>query len=276
MVQSAKHWVFTLNNYTDIELATATKENNFLGKDVKYVVVGKEVGDSGTPHLQGYISFIGRKTARFVKDLIGGRAHVEIARSTPTQAADYCKKDGDFWEHGTVPNRRGKRTDLDVVFERVKAGATRTEIRDEFFKTYAKYHRAIDKLISDTAPVRTWETEVIVYWGKTGTGKTRQVYRFHKLEEIYVHPGDSWFDGYDGHPIVLFDDFSGGEFKLTYLLKLLDRYPMQVPIKGSFVNWVPKKIYITSNKNPEDWYPAAYSEHRAALKRRLKVVTEFK
>lgn len=272
MVRSAKHWVFTLNNYTDQEFANLKNEQ----ERVKYFVMGREVGASGTPHLQGFISFNKRETARSVKSIVGSRAHVEIAKGTPEQAATYCKKDGDFFEYGTVPVGRGKRSDLDVIFERVKAGATRDEIRDEFFKTYARYYRAIDALISDCQSLRDWQTEVIVYWGKTGTGKTRQVFEFHDRADIYIHPGDHWFDGYTGQPVALFDDFCGSEFKLTYLLKLLDRYPMKVPIKGGFVNWIPKKIFITSNKNPDDWYPCAYSEHRNALKRRLSVITEFK
>jgi len=103
-----------------------------------------------------------------------------------------------------------------------------------------------------------------------GVGKTRKV--FDDETDIYMYPGQGWFDGYFGQDIVLFDDFSGSEFKITYLLKLLDRYPMSVPIKGAFVQWVPRKIYITSNLDPDSWYPGAHEEHRAALRRRLKTV----
>lgn len=73
-----------------------------------------------------------------------------------------------------------------------------------------------------------------------------------------------------------FDDFGGSEFKLTYLLKLMDRYPMRVPVKGSFVNWVPKKIYITSNYSPKEWFPNAKDEHVKALFRRFKKVVRFR
>jgi hypothetical protein len=109
-----------------------------------------------------------------------------------------------------------------------------------------------------------------VYWGRTGAGKTRAVFdNVPSPEDIYVHPGGQWFDGYDGQPIVLFDDFGGSEFKLTYFLKLLDRYPMQVPIKGGFVSWIPKEVYITSNRNPLEWYPNAHGEHVNAMFRRF-------
>lgn len=117
---------------------------------------------------------------------------------------------------------------------------------------------------------------VIVYYGRTGAGKTRAVYdNLPNPESIYVHPGGSWFDGYDGQPIVLFDDFGGSEFKLQYFLKLLDRYPMQVPIKGGFVNFCPHEIYITSNLNPNDWYRNANAEHVRAMFRRITFSFEF-
>lgn len=271
--QQARHWCFTLNNYTD-------DEEQHLGTlhpdKVLYIVYGRETGAQGTPHLQGFVSFESRKVASTVKRLIGRRAHLEVARGTPSQAADYCKKDGDFREFGSIPHARGARNDLRKLQERIVAGATATEIRDEFPGLYYRYNRAIDRHIQDMKPDRDWETNVVVYWGKTGTGKTKQVFEFTRRTDIYTHTGESWFDGYQGQPVVLFDDFNGSEFKLTYLLKLLDRYPMQVPIKGGYVKWVPRTIFITSNKHPDEWYPNAFEEHRRALKRRLNVITEFK
>jgi hypothetical protein len=120
---------------------------------------------------------------------------------------------------------------------------------------------------------RNWVCSVVVYYGPTGTGKTRAVMdNLPSPDDLWTYSGDGWFDGYDGHKIVLFDDFSGSEFKISFLLRLLDRYPMQVRIKGGFVNWCPEEIYITSNLNPDQWYPNAHQEHIDALKRRLTAV----
>lgn len=275
--RQGKNWCFTLNNYDDEdvrklnELGTRLQESNITG-----LVYGLEVGESGTPHIQGFISFEKKQTLSGVKRVISSRIHGEIANQ-PHKAWEYCKKDGDYKEFGRRPKRKGQRTDLEQVQEDIRGGASLEEIQDNYFSTYAKYPKAIREYCSRYAPQRNWVTDVQVLWGETGTGKTRFVHETCQKEncELYTHTGESWFDGYRGQTDVLFDDYNGSEFKLSYLLKLLDRYNYQVPIKGNYVNWAPKRIWITSNKSPEEWYQNCHQEQRAALKRRFTKVTHF-
>lgn len=276
MTRSAKNWCFTINNYTDVELqALAQKATESLESgSLCYLVYGREVGSEGTPHLQGFVSFCKRKTLNAVRAIIS-RAHLEAARGTPSQAAQYCKKDGDYKEFGKCPAGRGHRSDLESLVARISEGATSKEIATEFPGQYIRYRNAINAHIADQLGERQWESDVRVLWGRTGTGKTRKVFDSHERSTIYVHPGDSWFNGYEGQEVALFDDFNGSEFKLAYFLKILDRYPMKVPIKGGFVNWLPKIIYITSNKDPADWYRNALPEHRDAMFRRIKTIEYF-
>ena len=85
-------FVFTLNNYTDESLIVLDE------LDCKYLIYGKEVAPStGTPHLQGYVSFPSPRSLSSVRKKIVG-AHVSVAKGTGVQNRDYCIKEGDFTE----------------------------------------------------------------------------------------------------------------------------------------------------------------------------------
>lgn len=268
----AKNWVFTLNNFTEEDQVHL---QNFGDNElIRYLVFGRESGERGTPHLQGYISWRDRRSLDYCRNAISPRAHFEVMRGTPAQASVYCKKEGDFEEFGELPGGRGSRSDLQSALVAVKSGISRVDLIEQHSLAYARAGRMLSEYQLLNAPGRDWETFVSVYWGETGIGKTRKA--FEEAARPYIHPGGSWFDGYDGHSDVIFDDFGGSEFKITYLLKLLDRYQMRVPIKGGFVQWVPRKIWITSNYSPDAWFPNAKDEHVRALKRRFSKVVRFR
>lgn len=272
MPQSAKHWCFTLNNPTDLERDTLEAIGNELPSPFVYLVYGNEVGESGTHHLQGFLSLSARKTLAWVKNAVSEKAHFEAAKGTPKQASTYCKKDNDFKEFGVLPKGKGARTDIKACVDAITKGETLREITKNHPEIILRYGSGVLRLRQHFRPTRDGPPQIWVFWGPTGTGKTRRVWEFTDPEKLWVHPGQQWFDGYDGHEAVLFDDFDGGWFKLSYLLKLLDRYVMPVPVKGAQTWWCPKTIYITSNIEPKLWYPQANQNHKDALMRRL---TEF-
>ena len=102
------------------------------------------------------------------------------------------------------------------------------------------------------------------------TGKTAQAWDEAGANAFIVKDGQYPFTGYNGQENIIWDEFSGASCDIRFLLKLLDRYPLEVRGLYSSYNFVGKRIWITSNINPDDWYPNAHSEHRAALKRRLQ------
>lgn len=265
-----KHWVFTLNHYTDSEYNRLTNEGQTLSHPLVYLIIGKETGAAGTPHLQGFLQWATRKTFNYTKSFISERAHIERAKGTPDEASTYCKKDGDFQEFGILQGGQGRRSDLSAVADLIQEGKSFKEIAEAQPAAAIRYGTGILRLRQLYRPTRSTAPEIWTFWGETGTGKTRRVYEFADLEQLWIHPGDRWFDGYDGQHAVLFDDFDGGWFKLTYLLKLLDRYVFQVPIKGGYTWWAPKTIYITTNLEPKLWYPNAHRQHQDALIRRLE------
>jgi hypothetical protein len=265
--RQARHWCFTLNNYGDVDVQRLRDLS--VDERVDYVVFGREKGEKGTPHLQGYIAYAKKASFGKVKEDLGSASHLEPARGSPKQASEYCKKDQDFEEFGVLPRGQGSRSDLIEVHVAVKNGASLRTLAQDYPTIILRYGSGVQRLRSYYRPERETAPEIHVFWGPTGSGKTRRVWEFADKQELWVHPGDRWFDGYDGHRSVLFDDFDGSWFKLHYLLKLLDRYVMPVPVKGGYTWWVPQHIFITSNIDPKLWYDHALEDHKRALRRRL-------
>lgn len=253
----AKDWCFTLNNWTDEEqenLRALAGSGTFT-----YIVWGRETGESGTPHLQGYLELPRRKRRNAVRELGLTRGRLTPRAGTQEEAANYCKKDGDFEEHGILVVRQpGRRSDLELIRSQLRAGVPTLTIADENFGTWIQYRRSFDEYRALLARgVKRLGVFVYVIHGRTGVGKTRFVYQF--AEELGLdlyripHPDCKWFDGYIGQKMVLLDDYRG-EANLSFFLQLLDRYPMDSPVKGSFVPWRPTLIFITSNYDPRQWH----------------------
>ena len=114
------------------------------------------------------------------------------------------------------------------------------------------------------------EREVVVLWGRTGTGKSRRAWDEAGLEAYPKDPRTKFWDGYRGQEHVVIDEFRGG-IDIAHLLRWFDRYPVIVEVKGSSVVLKATKIWITSNLSPDDWYPETDAETKAALRRRINV-----
>lgn len=272
MTNSARNYCFTLNHYTDDDqerLRACFASND----SVKYIIWGRETASTGTPHLQGFIGFSTRKTLNQAKELINERAHLEVARGTPKQNRTYCTKDGDFEEFGDLPASAGSRSDLDGLASALRGGRRFRDLAMEYSSDFIRYPRGIDKYASffkrETRPSVT----VFCLWGSTGSGKTWRV--FNTEPDLFRYAGDGWFDGYDQHEAVLFDDYRPSEFKIARLLQIIDVYPVTVRVKGSFVDFCPRRIYFTSNIKPEDWYKGVDEESHRALLRRIHICLEF-
>jgi len=282
-VPRSRFWCITINNPNG-EVPSDCPENL---PEFMYLVYQLEQGSSGTIHWQGYVVFEARKRLSFLKKYLP-RAHLEIRRGTHEQARDYCmeavKDDGAIALTDPIvlgderevlrTSGSGTRTDLLRVQDMVLGGTSVVEIADTHFPTWVTCHRAIDRYIMMKSPKRRWVTEVYVFYGITGTGKSRLV---HELcgEDLYSKPpGGKWFDGYYGQKDVFLDEFNGWwpEFGFDELLQVLDRYPLLVPTKGGFVNFTPKRVFIASNYDPRDWFP---SRIWAALDRRITCLAEF-
>jgi len=231
-----------------------------LPSGVTYLVYQREIcPDTGREHFQGYLELEARQRLAGVRRVLGDPAvHVEVRRGTSQQAADYAKKE-ESRKPGTVPVElgeqstvvQGQRTDLLAVKKLLDEGATEREIADEQFSTWAKYYRAIERYKRLQVTVRDWKTELYIICGDTGVGKSRICRETYP--EAYWKPRGSWWCGYDSHETVVIDDFYGW-LPWDLLLRLTDRYPLLVETKGGSVQFVAKRVIITSNKTYTDWY----------------------
>lgn len=284
----ARNFVFTWNNYKAIDVTNLKKFATSMLKDNPkfYICFGFEVGGKKkVQHLQG-CCLLGKQVA-------WGALHKApypfrsaacfVMKGTPKQASDYCKKDGVFWECGTCPNskagksgRQGQRTDIISVVEKIKKGATDKMLLDEHPAETFKFLRNIRMVQSLIKPKRELPLQVILCYGPPGAGKTH--FAEEKFKDHFRMPvsKDFWMDNYQQEKTVLLDDFNG-EVKLTFLLQVLDKYPIQIPIKGGFVWWCPDTIILTCNTHPCNWYDySARQDSYAALKRRFTKVLKFK
>jgi len=279
---------FVLTLWDDAMLKTLKESNP------EYLVYAPEIcPSSGKKHYQCYVYY---KSPRYL-DAMWKKfpmAYCKPAAGSAEENKSYIKgpytnKEGkskpfnpDAVEMGTIPNQ-GKRNDLEAFAEAITEGKRGRELTHEHLAIRAKYPRLEQILVQEDDEEKCIEQfkagmrpEVHVRWGKAGTGKSRYIYDNYDAMDVYaLNIGDGsaksvWWDGYRGQKVILIEDFAGGEMPWKYLLRLLDRYPFRMQVKGSYCYRRCEKIYITANDKPEHWYPHEAFE---PLQRRIDSVT---
>jgi len=248
-------YLFTLNNYTPEEVDFLKSDDEY-----KYIIFGYEQGESGTPHLQGYIQFKSNKRITGLKKYLS-RAHWEKQKGTNEQARDYSTKDGEFFERGTFTKGRGQRSDLqEAVQTCLKRGYE--AVAEEHPETFIKFHKGLSEYSKIVQPKRSEPPFVLWIYGPAGIGKTKFGYDLSNKFTVWIdsNDGKGWFYAYENQDIAIFDDYDhDNQFSFRFLLRLLDRYPLSVPVKGSHREWNSKIIIITSEFPPSTIYNSEYS-----------------
>lgn len=236
---------FTLNNYTEDEYQYILDLQIF-----KYLVVGREVGEQGTPHLQGYGTLKNRMLDNKLRRILE-RCHIERRKGTHLQASDYCKKENNFIEIGEPP-KQGERTDLEEVAKKIKEGASVTDIASEHTTTYIKYGRGIkDAILQLQTPYDHCSVRGIWIYGPPGTGKSYAARHFDP--DLYIKSQNKWWDGYNGQLTVLLDDLDIGV--LGHYLKIwADKWSCTGETKGGTIHLRHRLFVVTSNYSPEHFW----------------------
>ncbi len=207
-----------------------------------YMIAGNETcPTTGRQHWQVYIAYLNKVRFSTVKADFGPNfKHVEKCRGSPQKNIDYCKKDGDFIEHG-VPDLvgQGKRNDL---AETLQATLTMTfnellldEVHGPRVARAMQYFRSVYQVRAANAGqewnddmyasivLRPWQTDALALVD----GVEPHPRHFYWMHDSAGNTGKSWFAGllvakhgslvftsgkmadmahvYNSHPIVIFD-----------------------------------------------------------------------
>lgn len=288
---SSKYWCFTINN-------PSTEDNNQLdfetwNNTVQKAVYNLEMGENGTLHYQGYIELKHHKTLAWMKRKLP-RAHLEKRKGNQYQAILYCLKDctitdttrqqnlpdnleesiqnlpepfpvlfgfASNWEElkklciEKTQKKLNRNQALKEMKTMIETGSTDLDLANYHFPTYISCHRSLAAYRLLVTPPRNFKTNVFVCQGPTATGKSK--WALEKFPNAYWKQRSNWWDGYTNQENVIIDEFYGW-LPFDLMLRLCDRYPLQVETKGGNVNFVAKNIIITSNSLPSTWWKNAY------------------
>lgn len=262
-------WFLTINNYTDEEL---TKVKNFYNdeKNVEEIVCGQEVGDEKkTPHIHVAIRFNknGYHSFKQMKTLFP-RANFAVVSQTVKdfeKIKEYCSKDGQLLVNIVKPDKQGSRNDLTELYTFVRQQKRKLEeVGDAFPNLFMRYERSIKTVNNFHFKPRKEKPFVTVIHGRPGSGKTRFVYNFEQKNNLELYSKNishTWFDGYQQQDICLFDEWqTGSPISFKMMLTIMDRYKLQVEIKGGTVEFNSKYIFICNSNNFDIFDETSFQE----------------
>lgn len=243
--------------------------------------MGGKGDKAGKLHVQFAVCFPAKCRAPQARSILGGKwgmftGWLDVARSAAVW--DYVKKEetrvADIPDWGELTDESGTRVDLDYVYAEIAKGVPIYEIAEQFPRQFMRNHAAISKLCAMYDKPRPYgDIHVEIWWGVTGSGKSHKAY--HEYPDAYRKsiPG-KWWEGYKGQETVIFEEFNpqeDKELRLPELLKILDKYPYQVEIKGASMQLKANRFIFTSNINPATWY-SGHPQVPAFCRRINKVV----
>lgn len=237
----------------------------------------------GKLHCQFAVAFRDQVRAPQARRIIGGQHGPHMGYLEPAFSKtvwDYVTKTDSRVQaiegYGNLTDDSGNRSDLDIIYAEIAQGTPIYDIMSRFPRQFMRNHAAISKLCAMYDRPRPYGAcTVEIWWGVTGSGKSHKA--FHEYPHAYRKsiPG-KWWEGYRGESVVVFEEFNPNEDKelrLPELLKILDKYPYQVEIKGASMQLKANHFIFTTNIDPRTWYDA--HPQMPALCRRVSKVIRF-
>jgi len=99
------------------------------------------------------------------------------------------------------------------------------------------------------AKPRDFKTKVYWLYGQSGVGKSR--FAWEVAPTAYAKdPSTEWWDGYALQRVVIIDDYrANAKLNFSYLLRLFDRYPMMIQMKGGSFHFSSRVIFLTTHSD---------------------------
>lgn len=242
----ARRWCFTINNY-EVEDTEVLQDIN-----CRYVVWGREAGEQGTVHLQGYIVFKNPVSFQSLKKKLP-KAHLEVARKPHAANIKYCKKDGVFWERGELPkNKEEFKKPEDVKFKDLHAHLAGMRL----LKGVEKENEMLNEIRNDDLQKPT----IIYIHGESGTGKTYTAYKM--ATEKYPNKEIASLDFKNQFAIsnnfhakcLILPEFRPSSIDAATFLQFTDGYGMILNVKHGQVYIRPEMVIVCSIKHPREIY----------------------
>lgn len=282
-----------------------------------YAIFQLEIGTTtGRPfkHWQCYVEFHGPQYVSLIKEMFCDSeedakqtpgeprtTHIEIRLRSREASRNYCKKlytraPGPQSEVGPFEigkwREQGNASAMKQIREAIVDGQSIADIAEDFPDQVFKHRNNLEWYYEQQKTAKAMdanrEITVRLFVGATGTGKTHMaqqealVYAKGDFQHVYILDSGgkmdaTWFDGYKNGPVLIIDDFDSW-IQPTYLLRLLDKYPCRLPVKGStkWASWT--EVWITSNKQMHEWYGNGSQidiKHVQALERRIHWIALF-
>ncbi len=131
-----KRWCLTLNNYSENELKMLSEWCSSNSQ----AILSKEIGESGTPHIQGYIELNAKLRFTALKKIPAfERCHLEGAKGNRKQNEDYCSKDGEIIINTLKKKNVNSKYDEWLTYDK--------EFMDLFYPKYILFLLKSDKMV---------------------------------------------------------------------------------------------------------------------------------
>lgn len=256
---------------------------------IEYLKIVRETHNNGGQHFHAFVCYEKRIKKRrnifTIDNYVCNVRRLSTAAQCRKRLNYITKEDKQPLERGTLPEDLQKLDKRGKAFFAIEHSNVECIESGHFSFSELRNIQYIRNMFMEEWP-QFKPREVWWLFGATGTGKTRTAWsmllRDFSLRDIWISSGDlkNFFNGYVGQHGVILDDLRPGSIKFDFLLRILDGYPVDVPVKGSYCIWRAEKIVITAPCKPNEMYVNKETgeewDHLDQLLRRINHVKEIR